>query len=305
MYSTQYKTFAVTVDPNQFKSVYLPVFVAGSAEGSVFKQTTFGLQPQSSVRVFFEHMPTGHIYETVSFGDGTFFLFGLRPGEYRASLDTVQLNSISLRYSPHYITFDIQAVEGGDSKSGLRFVLEPPYKIAMNDPGEREIPKPDTSIVIQLQRFEEQLANIPPSIETVVRPLPQIPLNEANALLVDLERGRLDSTTCYYLDRVAKTIKSKPKLVVTVHGHSDNFGTFAESQRRSEIRAELIKRYLMKRGIPESAIYTRGFGSRRPAVQNTNAENRRRNNRVEVQIIQIDDEGPNTDDIVPGGGSSC
>jgi outer membrane protein OmpA-like peptidoglycan-associated protein len=289
LYNTQLKTFAITADPNQFKTVYLPVFVSGSVEGSVGRESGTSVTPQSSVKIYFEHVSTGHMYETVSFSDGSFFLFGLRPGDYKATLDTVQLNSLSLRYAPHIIEFELKPLPEGDAKTGLRFILKAPLKIADLKPKPAEKPKKNGHVSLASSKDMTAVKHVASNAAQKTQSLRSLPKNKMFTVQVDLNRKKNDKSTTSLLDRLVHTLKQNPKLIVTLHGHSDNFATFVESQKRSEQRAKRIQDYLLKNGVSAKVIYVRGFGSRRPIVKNSNAVNRRNNNRVEIQIISTDD----------------
>jgi outer membrane protein OmpA-like peptidoglycan-associated protein len=290
LHNTEYKSYAITADPNQFKSVYIPVFVAGSAEGTVTRETTFGEVPQSSVRLLFEHKKTNHVYETATFSDGSFFLFGLRPGEYRVTIDSAQTNRLSIRCEPEHIDFELDALPEGDARTGLSFILKPPHKMADLAPADAlRVEPPAARLVLGDQ--EEAKAEIAPEVPSVVpdeKPPEPVPLNQVTTMLVDLDRRTLSEHDRAYLDRLAAMLLKNDKLVAVIQGHSDNFGTFIQSQRRSEQRAEFIKHYLLDKGVQETSVFTRGLGSRRPAVRNTSNDSRRKNNRVEIQLISLE-----------------
>jgi len=49
-------------------------------------------------------------------------------------------------------------------------------------------------------------------------------------------------------------------------------------------RAEAVKAFLVKEGVPADKIVTEGFGESQPTASNTTSEGRSRNRRVEVQF---------------------
>lgn len=84
------------------------------------------------------------------------------------------------------------------------------------------------------------------------------------------------------------TIQSEGSLTVFVYGHTDDIGDDkdnGESNRSlSEERANSVKSYLMAKGLPESRIKTRGYGSDQP-IDATNGNKHDVRNRC-VEIIQ-------------------
>jgi outer membrane protein OmpA-like peptidoglycan-associated protein len=96
----------------------------------------------------------------------------------------------------------------------------------------------------------------------------------------------LDPGMMAYLDRVADFLKANPNFEVRIEGHSDNTGTFEQSQRRSHLRYMSVVNYLAKKGIPKSRMPGRGRGAVVPAASNNTAAGRRANRRVEISIIE-------------------
>lgn len=89
-----------------------------------------------------------------------------------------------------------------------------------------------------------------------------------------------------YLDALAQFMIANPNSRVIIEGHNDDRGgSVQENYRRSVIRAEQVKNYLMRKGIPERRITNTGYGATRTLVPNTTAANRAKNRRVEI-IVQ-------------------
>ena len=68
-----------------------------------------------------------------------------------------------------------------------------------------------------------------------------------------------------------------------VGGHADSSGTDAVNQPLSERRARAVVDYLVAGGIDASTLTARGYGSSRPAADNSTPEGRARNRRVEFR----------------------
>jgi outer membrane protein OmpA-like peptidoglycan-associated protein len=90
------------------------------------------------------------------------------------------------------------------------------------------------------------------------------------------------------LDQVAEALVSKAKgRDVTVEGHTDSRGSQTTNLNLSQRRAESVRTYLVSRGFPGEKILARGLGPERPIAENTNAEGRANNRRVEIVISKV------------------
>jgi OOP family OmpA-OmpF porin len=89
------------------------------------------------------------------------------------------------------------------------------------------------------------------------------------------------------LDILLNTLKSYPKLVIEIAGHTDNVGDRRLNQSLSENRARVITNYLIQRGIPENRLQYQGYGDNRPAAPNDNEVNKKLNRRVEFTVLKM------------------
>ena len=87
------------------------------------------------------------------------------------------------------------------------------------------------------------------------------------------------------LDQVAAALVAKGRDV-TVEGYTDSRGSQATNLNLSQRRAESVRGYLVSRGFPTERIVARGMGPDRPIAENTNAEGRANNRRVEIVIAK-------------------
>jgi outer membrane protein OmpA-like peptidoglycan-associated protein len=89
------------------------------------------------------------------------------------------------------------------------------------------------------------------------------------------------------LDKLVKTLRTTPKLIIEIAGHTDNVGDRRLNQALSHNRAKIIQSYLMRNGITESRLRFVGYGDSRPAAPNDSEENKRKNRRVEFVVVSI------------------
>lgn len=85
------------------------------------------------------------------------------------------------------------------------------------------------------------------------------------------------------LDHVAPAIIVAGK-VVEVSGHTDDLGSAVTNQQLSEARAQAVRAALILRGVPEDRLVAKGYGATLPVADNTTAEGRQRNRRIEFVI---------------------
>ena len=91
------------------------------------------------------------------------------------------------------------------------------------------------------------------------------------------------------LDRLAEALAAHPTLQIRLDGHTDNVGDANDprpNQVLSEQRVAAVRAYLVKHGIAESRLSTRGYGGSRPVAPNDTEAHKARNRRVEFVIVK-------------------
>ncbi|MBK5275470.1 MAG: OmpA family protein [Desulfuromonadales bacterium] len=86
------------------------------------------------------------------------------------------------------------------------------------------------------------------------------------------------------LDQVAKALLAIRARNLIVEGHTDSQGSDAYNQSLSQRRADAVRDYLVQSGYPADHIQSRGQGEGSPIANNTSAEGRANNRRVEIVI---------------------
>lgn len=85
------------------------------------------------------------------------------------------------------------------------------------------------------------------------------------------------------LDAVYAAINKYSNAKLSLSGHTDSIGSDNYNMKLSEKRANIVKDYLMKKGLGESIINVEWFGESKPAVPNKTAKDRAKNRRVEIK----------------------
>ena len=88
------------------------------------------------------------------------------------------------------------------------------------------------------------------------------------------------------LNALVDVLKANPGLKVRIDGHTDSSGSNRYNQSLSERRAESVRSYLEKGGVPSDRLSTKGFGEEKPAYPNDTASNRRGNRRTELTAVK-------------------
>jgi outer membrane protein OmpA-like peptidoglycan-associated protein len=86
------------------------------------------------------------------------------------------------------------------------------------------------------------------------------------------------------INEVAKALKDQGYKSLLVEGHTDAQGSAEKNQVLSQQRAEAVRSQLMSQGIPSEKIRAQGIGSSRPVADNSSAEGRANNRRVEIIV---------------------
>src|SRR3989339_241901 len=118
------KTMAVTIDPNQFKIIEVPIDVLGEVAGTVYLGTEGSERGQGRVIVNIYRRDSTLVSSTLTEEDGYFSYMGLRPGKYFAMIDTTQMRRLAMKATPGIIEFEIEESYEGDFVDGLEFYIE-------------------------------------------------------------------------------------------------------------------------------------------------------------------------------------
>lgn len=86
------------------------------------------------------------------------------------------------------------------------------------------------------------------------------------------------------LDNVVKVAKENPTYYLIINGHTDDQGDDLKNLKLSDDRANAVRLYLIKKGVPASRLESHGYGETQPIDVNTTPEGRARNRRVEFKV---------------------
>jgi outer membrane protein OmpA-like peptidoglycan-associated protein len=87
------------------------------------------------------------------------------------------------------------------------------------------------------------------------------------------------------LSRIAGIILTSHDYTISVNGHTDDVGSDAYNQALSERRAQAVRDYLVKAGLPAQILSVQGHGKSLPLVRGTSEAARAKNRRVELGLV--------------------
>ena len=134
--------------------------------------------------------------------------------------------------------------------------------------------------------------------------MPNIQTDEPIEIIIDLEKIELGNTvvlsniffdtnefelreeSIQELEKLVLFLKENKNIKIEISGHTDNIGDSKHNINLSENRAKSVCEYLIDNQIEEERLTFRGYGDRRPIVENNTIENRAKNRRTEFKIIE-------------------
>ncbi|NGP53436.1 OmpA family protein [Thioalkalivibrio sp. XN8] len=122
---------------------------------------------------------------------------------------------------------------------------------------------------------------------SVTRVGEEIILNMPGNVTFETDSSDLKAGFFGVLDSVALVAQKFDKTVVEVTGHTDSTGSAEYNQALSERRAATVATYLVNRGVDQQRILAFGRGQTQPVADNSTAEGRALNRRVEIRLSPI------------------
>jgi outer membrane protein OmpA-like peptidoglycan-associated protein len=100
-------------------------------------------------------------------------------------------------------------------------------------------------------------------------------------ILFDVAKATIKPQSFTTINKIATFMKEYPSTSFSIEGHTDSDGDAVGNLKLSEARAEAIKQALIKFGIRDYRLKSRGWGEAKPIATNTTADGKSTNRRVE------------------------
>ena len=132
----------------------------------------------------------------------------------------------------------------------------------------------------------------PPEPEEVTPPAPEEPKVVEKVVLnginFDFDSAVVKEEFFPVIDEAASIIQEHPEKKVIVEGYTCSLGEEDYNAALSLQRATSVKEYLVGKGVSADRLMVKGYGEEDPVADNTTLEGRKKNRRVEFEVI--DDE---------------
>jgi outer membrane protein OmpA-like peptidoglycan-associated protein len=103
-------------------------------------------------------------------------------------------------------------------------------------------------------------------------------------VLFDTGKSDLRSGAREALSKLTGIVLNYPSLRLAIEGHTDSTGSAEFNQTLSQKRADAVRDYLIGQGLDTSKLSAQGMGMNDPVADNSSAEGRQKNRRVEIIV---------------------
>lgn len=116
-------TIKITIDPNYFTYVSVPVSILGEINGTVYLDQKGERTGLGRMLVDIFRSDSTLVMQTISEADGYFSYLGLAPGNYFARINADQLKKLKMECEPVYLPFIIRNNRDGDAVTGVKLTV--------------------------------------------------------------------------------------------------------------------------------------------------------------------------------------
>jgi outer membrane protein OmpA-like peptidoglycan-associated protein len=134
----------------------------------------------------------------------------------------------------------------------------------------------------QAKEIEEE---IPGAEVTRVGEGINVTFDENSGVYFATNKSNIEGKSEISLLKLINIFQKYPKTNIIVEGHTDSSGSDTYNMNLSKERAQSVSYYLTSNGIDSSRIQTNWFGEDQPKYDNSTAEGRSKNRRVELAIV--------------------
>ncbi|MGA8440453.1 MAG: OmpA family protein, partial [Candidatus Sulfotelmatobacter sp.] len=103
-------------------------------------------------------------------------------------------------------------------------------------------------------------------------------------VLFDFNKYTLKPEARERLARISGIVLAYPDLKLEIYGYTDSVGSDEYNQTLSDKRAEAVRDFLVSNGVSMNNVAARGMGKADPVADNSSAEGRQLNRRVEMIV---------------------
>ncbi len=102
----------------------------------------------------------------------------------------------------------------------------------------------------------------------------------------DFDKAQLKPESTTELNKLEALLRQNNNMVIEIGGHTDVVGSRAVNLKLSQLRANAVRSFLVKKGIDPRRVQAKGYGKDRPLASNDDEkEGRELNRRVEFKVL--------------------
>lgn len=180
------------------------------------------------------------------------------------------------------------------ARGGEKYIIIGNFKTRMKDDFVRQ-KKWDIFEMSEAYYYIDDITVLRP--DTLINPenliVDEVPEEFEQGQIVELSKVKFETGTealtrnsSWALDDLVNKLNNYPFMEIQINVYTDNQGKPADQLKLSKARAKVVYDYLMEKSVINPISYV-GFGSTKPILPNDSEENRDRNNRVEFQVIKL------------------
>ncbi len=127
------------------------------------------------------------------------------------------------------------------------------------------------------------------TLNAELKPLKKDTKIELSDINFETNSADLSESSYEELNRLVELLNTNPLMKVEISAHTDDVGSKIYNLKLSDRRAASVKEFLFDKGISSENIVSKGYGESKPAyLPFDTEENRAKNRRVELKIINIE-----------------
>lgn len=260
----------------------IKVYVKKMKKAADFKDLKFVIEFGNNNAVRSTLIPEGFYYESFVQVDNKYRVNVTKEGyePFSKEFDVAEL----AKKDPKNLKLEIELSEIRKVEAEVTIAVEPKKEVPAPAP---EVAKPVDPAPVQAK---EVLAKVPEDQEELTKELTdkaaigkryyldQVNFDQASPVITDKIIAQLNT--------IAATLKSKPEVKIEIVGHTDNVGDPRANQGLSRFRAKAVANYLFNAGADPNRIIVIGKGETEPIAPNDSEENKAKNRRVEMILIE-------------------
>jgi len=141
--------------------------------------------------------------------------------------------------------------------------------------------------VVEVRKESELALTLLPKPKKALVTIDKTKLKLKGTIYFNTDTAELQSRSAPLLTEVADTLLRNPGLLrLEIQGHTDNVGAADHNRELSTKRAEAVKDWLVRAGVPAERLFSQGYGADKPIAPNIGQAGRAKNRRVEFVILE-------------------